>query len=85
MYRSNYQASYFSKYIFEVYKLFALYNRETALILVLNPSSSNAVLNRDSLNNINTNSSEVIMRIKESDTHFKYDKLLRVSLQEIRN
>jgi len=45
-----------------LHKLFALYNRETALIPVLNPSSPNAVFNRDSLNNINTNSSKVIMR-----------------------
>jgi len=69
MFPSDHQAlasSYFSKYIFKilhkVYKLFALYNRETALIPVLNPSSPNAVLSRDSLNNTNTNSSKLIMR-----------------------
>ena len=62
IYRSDHQASYFSKYIFNVCKLFALYNRETALIPVLNPSSPNAVLNRDSRNNINTNSSKVIIK-----------------------
>lgn len=63
MFRSDHQASYFSKDIFKLYKLFALYNRETALIPILNPSSPNAVFNRDSLNNINTNSSKVIVRI----------------------
>ena len=62
MYRADHQASYFSKYIFKAYKLFALYNRETTLIPVLNPSSPNCVFNPDSLNNINTNSSIVIIR-----------------------
>lgn len=87
MFLSDHQAFKFSKYIFKIlhsYKLFSIYKRETALIPVFNPSSPNAVLIRDSVNNINTNLSKVIMRITKL-LILKMASLWRVFLWEIRN